>query len=67
MAWMWSALLAASLAAWPHQLTAAIRSEDILIRPRRPQRQGRDRHPPDHDHTGVFASESVKPAAIRRP
>jgi hypothetical protein len=30
MAWMWGALLAASMAAWLHQLTAATRGEDIL-------------------------------------
>jgi hypothetical protein len=29
-AWMWGALLAASMAAWLHQLTAATRGEDIL-------------------------------------
>ena len=29
-AWMWGALLAATMAAWLHQLTAAIRGEDIL-------------------------------------
>jgi hypothetical protein len=29
-AWMWGALLAASMAAWLHQLTAAIRGEAIL-------------------------------------
>jgi hypothetical protein len=30
MAWMWGALLAASMAAWLHQLTAATHGEDIL-------------------------------------
>jgi hypothetical protein len=30
MAWMWGALLAASMAAWLHQLTAAIRGETIV-------------------------------------
>jgi hypothetical protein len=30
LAWMWGALLAASMAAWLHQLTAATRGEDIL-------------------------------------
>jgi hypothetical protein len=30
MAWMWGALLAASMAAWLHQLTAVVRGEDIL-------------------------------------
>ena len=30
MAWMWGALLAASMAAWLHQLTAATRGEDIV-------------------------------------
>ena len=29
-AWMWGALLAASMAAWLHQLTAATRGQDIL-------------------------------------
>jgi Transposase DDE domain group 1 len=29
-AWMWGALLAATMAAWLHQLTAATRGEDIL-------------------------------------
>src|SRR5450755_4876446 len=29
-AWMWGALLAASMAGWLHQLTAATRSETIL-------------------------------------
>jgi hypothetical protein len=29
-AWMWGALLAASIAAWLHQLTAAIRGEQVL-------------------------------------
>jgi hypothetical protein len=29
-AWMWGALLAASIAAWLHQLTAATRGGDIL-------------------------------------
>ena len=45
-AWMWGALLAASMAAWLHQLTAPTRGETILARPRRPRRQGHDRHPP---------------------
>jgi hypothetical protein len=30
MAWMWGALLAASMAAWLHQLTATTRGETIL-------------------------------------
>jgi hypothetical protein len=30
LAWMWGALLAASMAAWLHQLTALTRGEDIL-------------------------------------
>ncbi len=30
MAWMWGALLAASVAAWLHQLTAVTAGEDIL-------------------------------------
>jgi len=30
LAWMWGALLAASIAAWLHQLTATTRGEDIL-------------------------------------
>jgi hypothetical protein len=30
LAWMWGALLAATMAAWLHQLTAATRGEDIL-------------------------------------
>jgi Transposase DDE domain group 1 len=30
MAWMWGALLAASMAAWLHQLTTATRGEEIL-------------------------------------
>jgi Transposase DDE domain group 1 len=30
LAWMWGALLAASMAAWLHQLTATTRGEDIL-------------------------------------
>jgi len=30
MAWMWGALLAASMAAWLHQLTAITAGEDIL-------------------------------------
>ena len=30
MAWMWGALLAATMAAWLHQLTAATAGEDIL-------------------------------------
>ena len=30
MAWMWGALLAASMAAWLHQLTARTAGEDIL-------------------------------------
>lgn len=30
LAWMWGALLAAAIAAWLHQLTAATRGEDIL-------------------------------------
>ncbi len=30
LAWMWGALLAANMAAWLHQLTAATRGEDIL-------------------------------------
>jgi hypothetical protein len=29
-AWMWGALLAASMAAWLHQLTATTRGQDIL-------------------------------------
>jgi hypothetical protein len=29
-AWMWGALLAASIAAWLHQLTTATRGEEIL-------------------------------------
>src|SRR5271166_1562018 len=32
-AWMWGALLAASMAAWLHQLTATTRGQDILWRP----------------------------------
>ena len=30
MAWMWRALLAATMAAWLHQLTAITADEDIL-------------------------------------
>ena len=30
LAWMWGALLAASMAAWLHQLTAVTAGEDIL-------------------------------------
>jgi hypothetical protein len=30
MAWMWGALLAATMAAWLHQLTATTAGEDIL-------------------------------------
>ena len=45
LAWMWGALLAASMAAWLHQLTALTAGEDILARARRARRQGHDRHP----------------------
>jgi hypothetical protein len=30
LAWMWGALLAATMAAWLHQLTAITRGEDIV-------------------------------------
>ena len=45
LAWMWGALLAASMAAWLHQLTAITVGEDIAARARRARRQGHDRHP----------------------
>jgi len=53
MAWMWGALLAATMAAWLHQLTAATCRRGHPGRARRPRGQGHDRHP--------------APAADRRP
>ena len=44
LAWMWGALLAASMAAWLHQLTARTAGEDIMPRARRARRKSHDRH-----------------------
>ena len=61
MAWMWGALLAATMAAWLHQLTAHTAGEDILAGPRRARRQGHDRHP------AVAADRRPRPADPPRP
>ena len=61
MAWMWGALLAASMAAWLHQLTATTAGEDIVARARRARRQGHDRHP------AVAADRRPRPAHPPRP
>ena len=45
LAWMWGALLAATMAAWLHQLTALTAGEGHPVRARRARRQGHDRHP----------------------
>ena len=44
-AWMWGALLAASLTGWLHQLTATPAPDGGLTRARRTRRPGHDRHP----------------------
>ena len=44
-AWMWGALLAASLAGWLHQLTATPAPDGGLLGHGRPRRPGHDRHP----------------------
>jgi hypothetical protein len=53
-AWMWGALLAATLAGWLHQLTARTAPDGSLRGPRRPRRPGHDRHPaaPTDPHPG---------------
>ncbi|HJY68859.1 MAG TPA: hypothetical protein VJ254_19215, partial [Streptosporangiaceae bacterium] len=62
LAWMWGALLAATMAAWLHQLTTvtAGRSRHHL-RARRARRQGHDRH------LAVAADRRPGPADPPRP
>ena len=61
MAWMWGALLAASMAAWLHQLTAITAGQGHPGRARRARRQGHDRHP------AVAADRRPRPADPPRP
>ena len=60
LAWMWGALLAATMAAWLHQLTAGPR-RGHRVRARRPRRQGHDRHP------ALAADRRPRPADPPRP
>jgi hypothetical protein len=59
-AWMWGALLAASMAGWLHQLTAATRGQTILAGHGVPRRQGDDRDP------AVAADRRPRPAGPPR-
>ena len=43
-AWMWASLIATAVAAWLHQLTGLDLRRRAGGRPRRPRRQGHDRH-----------------------
>ena len=69
-AWMWGALLAATMAAWLHQLTATTRGEHPG-RLGHPRRQSHDRHPPapPHQHPcpARFPCRANDPAAATRP
>src|SRR5712692_5194456 len=70
-AWMWGALLAASMAAWLHQLTTATRRPGHPGRPRRPRRQGHDRNPPppadQRPRPAGTPRAPADPAAAARP
>ena len=61
LAWMWGALLAATMAAWLHQLTARHRRAGHPGRARRARRQGHDRH------LALAADRRPRPADPPRP
>ena len=61
LAWMWGALLAATMAAWLHQLTAITAGAGHPGRARRARRQGHDRHP------ALAADRRPRPADPPRP
>ena len=62
LAWMWGALLAATMAAWLHQLTASHRGRGHRGRTRRARRQGHDRHPAPAAHRGPGPADPPRPA-----
>jgi hypothetical protein len=60
-AWMWGALLAATMAAWLHQLTGAALGQDIVHGHRGARRQSHDRH------LALAADRRPRPADPPRP